>query len=145
MTVQPIPEGYATITPYFAVDAAAELIEFLKAAFGAEIKGCSQKDGIIYNAELRIGTSMIMVADTRGRHPGTKAMMYLYVPDVDQAYARAIAAGAKSIMEPMDQFYGDRSGGVEDPSGNQWWVATHIRDVPADEITRLMAQQGGKG
>jgi uncharacterized glyoxalase superfamily protein PhnB len=99
-------------------------------------------DGVIFNAELKIGTSILMLADTRGQPGVTKAMMYLYVPDVDKVYATAVAAGGKPIMEPTDQFYGDRSGGVEDPSGNQWWIATRVRDVPADEIAKLMAQKG---
>jgi len=141
MTVKPIPAGYQTITPYLTVEHGAKLLAFLKAAFNAEVLGCSEKDGVIYNAEVKIGTSMLMLADTRGRHPATPTMLYLYVNDVDAAYAQAVKAGGKSIMAPVDHFYGDRSGAVEDLCGNQWWLATHIRDVPADEIAQHMSKQ----
>ncbi len=142
MTVKQIPEGYQPITPYFVVAKASEFLAFLKSAFGAEIVGVSERDGVIYNAEVRVGTSMLMVADGRGKAPAGRSMMYLYVPNVDAVYAQALKAGAKAVMPPTDQIYGDRSGGVEDASGNQWWIATHIRDVTPDEIAKAMAAQG---
>ena len=143
MSVKPIPEGYHTVTPYLTVDHANTLIDFLRAAFDAEVCQISEADGIVFNAELKIGNSMVMVADTGGRFPAGKAMMYLYVDDVDDAYAQAVKAGGKPVMAPIDQFYGDRSGGVEDPCGNQWWVATHVKDVSPEEIARHARQHKG--
>ena len=96
MSVKQIPEGYHTITPYFAVEGATKLLSFLKEAFGAEVRGCSEKNGIIFNAEVRIGTSMLMLADTRGQRSGNKAMMYLYVNDCDKVYAQAVRAGGRT-------------------------------------------------
>ena len=143
MSVKPIPEGYHTVTPYFTVDHAKQLIDFLTEAFNAQVCEISEADGVVFNAEIKIGNSMIMVADTRGRFPAGKSMMYLYVDNVDDVYARAVEAGGKPVMAPTDQFYGDRSGGVEDPCGNQWWVATHTKDVSPEEIARHAQQIKG--
>ena len=140
-TVQPIPQGYHTITPYLAVEGARRLLDFLEAAFGAEVKVCSEHEGVIMNAEVKIGTSMVMVADNRGRRPTHPAMLYMYVKDVDAAYERAVKAGGRSVLAPIDHFYGDRSGAVTDPAGNEWWIATHVRDVPADELKRHMVKE----
>jgi len=140
MSAQPIPAGYHTLTPYLAVENAGKLVAFLKAAFDAEVQTCAEHEGVIFNAEVKVGTSMIMIADTRGRHPNNKTAIYMYVTDVDAVYAQAIKAGGKPITPPTDQFYGDRSGGVEDPAGNQWWIATHVKDVAADEVVRHMTQ-----
>lgn len=136
MTLATIPEGYHTVTPYLAVKNAGDVIGFLKSAFGAEeIERTELEDGRILNAEIKIGDSMLMVAEAREgfERPGT---MYLYVPDTDEAYTQALEAGATSIMEPADQYYGDRNAGVEDMGGNQWWIATHFEDVSSDEMLR---------
>lgn len=134
MAVKPIPDGYHAITPYLVVDNPGGLIEFLEQAFDAvETERVLRPDGSVMHAQVRIGDSVVMM----GAAPGHKVMtagLYLYVPDVDATYARALTAGATSVMEPADQFYGDRSGGVADPAGNTWWLATHIEDVPREEL-----------
>jgi PhnB protein len=142
MAVKPIPDGYHTVTPYLIVEGAAALIDFVKAAFGAEeIFRMPGKDGTVGHAEVRIGDSMIMLADAQAEHPARPTMLALYVKDVDATYQRAIAAGATSIREPADQFYGDRSGGVQDASGMHWWISTHIEDVAPEELARRAAAQ----
>ena len=137
MPVQPIPEGYHTVTPYLTVPGVARLIDFLKQAFGAEEKERMMRpDGSVGHAEVRIGDSMVMMGEPSDKFPPMPATIYLYVPDTDAAYRRAIQAGASSMMEPTNQFYGDRNAGVKDPSGNLWWIATHVEDVPPEEMRR---------
>src|ERR1043165_3691011 len=127
MAVNPIPEGYHTVTPYLVVEGAARLIDFMKQAFNAEeVFRMAGKDDTVAHAEVKIGDSMIMVGDAGAEHPARPCLLCLYVEDADATYQRAIAAGATSIKEPADQFYGDRSGGVTDASGMQWWISTHI-------------------
>jgi PhnB protein len=136
MSVQPIPDGYQTVTPYITVKDARAFLDFLKNAFQAEeVEVSAGEGGVIYNAEIRIGTSMVMAADARDQavKPGT---LYLYVTDPDKLYEQALAAGAKSVCPMTDQFYGDRAGGVEDAWGNQWWMAKRIKKVSPDEIAR---------
>ena len=139
--VSPIPAGYHTITPYLAVEGAGKLLEFLQKGLGAELVSRAEVGGVIANCELRIGTSMVMVADTRGAKAKHAAMLYLYVTDPDAAFARAVAAGAKVVREPETFFYGDRSGGVEDAWGNQWWFAARVEEVSAAELERRMREQ----
>jgi uncharacterized glyoxalase superfamily protein PhnB len=142
MTVKPIPEGYHTITPYLIVQGAVQLIAFLKQAFEAEeIFRMAQPDGTISHAEVRIGDSMVMMSEARGDLKPMPAMLHLYVEDVDAIYQRAVQAGATSLREPVNTFYGDRTGGVQDSSGNQWWIATHVEDVSADELAKRAADQ----
>jgi uncharacterized glyoxalase superfamily protein PhnB len=136
----PVPAGYATVTPYLCVADADKLIEFLKQAFDAQLLfKMDGPGGRIMHAEMTIGDSRIMLAQPA---PGqeTHAMIHLYLPDTDAVYARALAAGATSVREPADQFYGDRSAGVRDPFGNQWYIATHIEDVSPEEMDRRMAK-----
>ena len=136
----PVPSGYATVTPYLCVADAAKLIEFLKQAFDAQlIFKMDGPGGKIMHAEMTLGDSRIMLGQPA---PGqeTHAMIHLYLPDADGFYARAIAAGATSVREPADQFYGDRSAGVRDQFGNQWFIATHIEDVTPEEMDRRMAK-----
>lgn len=142
MTVKPIPKGYHTITPYLVVQGAAQFIDFLKQAFGAEeILRMTQPDGTIMHAEVKIGDSGVMLGEAGGENKPMPAMLHLYVEDMDGAYRRALQAGATSLREPADQFYGDRIGGVRDSFGNQWWLATHIEDVSADELAKRAADQ----
>jgi PhnB protein len=137
-SVKPIPDGYHVVTPYLAVQGAEKLIDFLKRAFDAkEIERMSMPDGSIGHAEVRIDDSIIMMGDAREEM--WKAMpssIYLYVEDCDAVYKRALEAGATSLMEPKDQFYGDRSGGVKDPVGNHWFIATHKEDLSKDELNK---------
>jgi PhnB protein len=140
--VKPIPDGYRTLTPYLTVENVDKLLEFMKRAFDAqETQRMTRPDGTIRHAEARIGDSVVMVGGVPGTSKAKPATLYLYVPDVDATYRRAIAAGGTSLREPTDEFYGDRSSGVEDPVGNQWWIATHIEDVSSEELKRRAAQQ----
>lgn len=140
MSVKPIPDGYHSVTPYLAVKGAAGLIDFMKEAFGAE-EAFRMGDNPIMHAEMRIGDSMVMLGDAQDEV--MPAQIHLYMPDVDATYQRALKAGAKSTREPENQFYGDRSAGVKDAFGNTWWIATHIEDVPPEEMARrAQAAQG---
>jgi PhnB protein len=137
-SVKPIPDGYHAVTPYLVVRGAERLINFLKYAFDAkEIERMTMPDGGIGHAEVRIDDSVIMMGDAR--EETWKAMpssIYLYVTNCDTVYKRALEAGATSLMEPKDQFYGDRSGGVKDPVGNHWFIATHKEDLSKDELDK---------
>lgn len=138
MAVKPVPEGYHTVTPYLTVRNAPKVIEFLKQAFGAKLTHDATKrpDGSIMHAEVIIGDSRVMIAEESAMANATLSSLYIYVADVDSVYRQAIKAGGSSVMEPMDRFYGDRSGGVKDPSGNSWFVATHKEDVEPKELAR---------
>ncbi len=138
MAAKPIPDGYHTVTPYLTVRGAAKVIDFLAQAFGAErpTETIKRPDGSIMHAQVKIGDSRVMIAEENEMAKAAPATLYLYVPNVDSAYQQAIKAGGKSIMEPMDMFYGDRSGGVKDPSGNSWFLATHKEDVKPQEMQK---------
>lgn len=141
MSVKPIPEGYHTITPYLSVKNVKQLIEFLQKAFNAEVKDTLQTDdGIIRNAEVLVGTSMIMLGEAPENFH-MPIMLYMYVDDIDATFNQAIVAGAKEIMPPTNQFYGDRSGAVEDASGNQWWIASRIENVSKEELLKRAQQK----
>ena len=141
MGVNPIPEGYRTVTPYLVVEGAATVLDFVKQAFGAEEKfRMEAPDGKIGHAEAQIGDSMVMLGDAGEEHPAMPAMIHLYVDDCDATYERALAAGATSEREPTDQFYGDRSAGVRDSAGNLWWIATHVEDVPEEEMAKRIEE-----
>jgi uncharacterized glyoxalase superfamily protein PhnB len=137
MAVKPIPEGYHTVTPYLVVEGAAKLIDFLKQAFDAqETFRMPKPDGTIMHAEVKIGDSMVMIGEGSEPWKPMPSVLHLYVNDADAVYKRALQAGATSTMEPKDQFYGDRHGGVKDPAGNMWWIATHKEDVPPEELKK---------
>lgn len=140
MAVKSKPDAYHTVTPYLVVDGAARLIDFATAAFDAqETERLAAPQGRIGHAELRIGDSLIMLADAHDGRAPMPCMLHVYVEDSDATYRRALAAGATSVQAPADQFYGDRNAGVRDPCGNLWWIATHIEDVPPDELRRRAA------
>lgn len=141
--VKAIPDGYHSIQPYLHVRGAAHAIEFYKKAFGAtERSRMNKASGQVSHAELQFGDSVVMLAEEvpqRGIHSpqhfgGSACSIMFYVEDCDAVYQQALAAGAKSLREPADQFYGDRSAGVEDPFGFQWWLGTHVKDVSAEEM-----------
>lgn len=135
--VKPIPQGYHTVTPYLVVDGATKLIDFMTRAFQAKIVDKMQgPDGKIGHADLMIGDSHIMLGDANQMAKAAPCSIYLYVEDADTVYRRAIEAGATSVNEPANQFYGDRSGCVKDFAGNTWWIASHVEDVPHDELMR---------
>jgi uncharacterized glyoxalase superfamily protein PhnB len=137
MPVKANPDGYHSVTPYLVVDGAARLIDFLRQTFDAEeVERLAAPGNRIGHAELRIGDSRVMLGDARGEHKAMQAMLYVYVDDVDASFQHALAAGGSSVQAPTDQFYGDRSGGVKDPCGNIWYIATHIEDVSPAELKR---------
>jgi uncharacterized glyoxalase superfamily protein PhnB len=130
MPVKPIPDGYHTVTPYLIVPDAPAFIEFLVRALGAtERMRMPGDDGAIMHAEVQIGDSVVMLASAADAARTKTAMLHLYVPDVDASYQRALDAGCESMREPADQAYGDRSAGLKDRWGNEWWLATHVNDV----------------
>lgn len=146
--VKPIPDGYHTVTPYLMVAGAAKFIDFMVAAFDAhKTEQLMRPDGSIGHTELRVGDSMIMLSEATPQAPATPVMLHLYVADVDAAFDRALAAGGVAVAKPALQFYGDRSGGVKEPSGNTIWIATHVEDVPPDELKKraAAAMQGKQG
>ena len=127
-----IPPGLHTVTPYFVVDGAQRLIEFLRSAFGATVRMTVARPdnaAAIMHAEVLIGDTVIELADATPEYPERRFELHLYVPDADAVYARAVAAGARSLSEPVDQPYGDREAGVADPFGNYWYIATHGAEV----------------
>ena len=143
--VKPIPEGYNRVMPYLIVDGAAEAIEFYKKCFGAtERMRFPAPDGKIGHAEVKIGDTTIMLADAVAEmgHKSPKVLggspisLVLYVEDVDKVVGGAVASGAKLTRPVADQFYGDRTGGIEDPFGHQWYVTTHVEDVSPEEMRR---------
>jgi PhnB protein len=137
MAVKPIPEGYHSVTPYLVVPKVPQLIAFLQQAFEAKELHCMVRpDGTVMHAEVRIGDSVVMMGEPTGEFQPMPGTIHLYVHDTDAVYKRALAAGATSLREPADQFYGDRSAGVEDLVGNHWWIATHKEDVSHDELAR---------
>jgi PhnB protein len=144
-SVQPIPDGSHTITPYLVVEGVPKLIEFLKQAFGAQELGrMARPDGGVMHAEVKVGDSKLMIGEPMGDWKAKPCSLYLYVEDVDAVYQRAIQAGGTSVREPSDQFYGDRTGGVIDPSGNYWGIATHVEDVSHEEMAKRFAAMMGK-
>ncbi len=156
--VKPIPDGYPRLTPYLIVDGAAAAIDFYTQVFGAtERVRMPAPGGKLGHAELEVGDSLIMLADefpemgqTSPRTVGgTPVTISLYVEDVDAVFDTAVAAGATPLQPPQDQFYGDRSGQFEDPFGHRWNIATHVEDVPPEEMMRraeeMMGSMGGGG
>ncbi len=142
---KPIPDGYHTATPHLMVHDAAEAIEFYKKAFGAREKfRMPGPGGKIMHAEIMIGDSTIMMADEtgdmKGPHSlgGSPSSLMLYVEDADKIFRQALQAGAKELRPLKDQFYGDRSGALEDPFGHKWMVSTHIEDVSPEEMEKRM-------
>ena len=146
--VKPIPDGYHSITPYLIIKGAAAAIDFYKQAFGAvELMRMTQPDGRVGHAELKIGDSVVMLADeypemqivspkTLGNSP---VGILLYVEDVDAVFSKALSLGANINKALADQFYGDRTGTLIDPFGHKWTIATHKEDVSPEEMERRMA------
>jgi uncharacterized glyoxalase superfamily protein PhnB len=143
MAVQPIPEGYHTLTPYLAVDDARKAIDFYKRAFGATERGIMEgPDGKVAHAELQVGDSVLMLSDpfpqASSKPPtqvgATTSGLFMYVEDVDSALQKAVDAGATLTMPADDMFWGDRFGAVADPFGHQWQLATHKEDVSPEEM-----------
>jgi PhnB protein len=155
-SVKPIPDGYRTLTPYLIVADGGGAVRFYEQAFGATLRlKLERPDGKLGHTELEIGDSVIMLADEHPAHHalapghfgGSPVTLHLYVEDVDAVVARAVAAGAKLTRPVENMFYGDRGGSLTDPFGHVWHIATHIEDVPPDEIARraAAAMQQGQG
>jgi PhnB protein len=151
MAVKPIPDGYHSVTPYLIVKGAAKAIEFYTSAFGAtEVMRMPGPNNRVMHAEIKIGDSVIMLADEPegGQHRspltigGTPVSLMVYVDDVDTVFSRAVSLGANATRPVVDQFYGDRSGTLTDPFGHVWTVGTHVEDVSAEEMERRMAAMG---
>jgi PhnB protein len=146
--VQPIPDGYPQVTPYLCIDGAGDAIEFYKRVFGAEERvRMGGPEGSVMHAELQLGDSLIMLSDpfpganvqTPKELGGTPVTVSLYVEDVDSVFNAAVEAGASEERAVEDQFYGDRTGQFVDPFGHRWSVATHVEDVPPDEMEKRAA------
>lgn len=143
MTVKYTPEGYHTIMPYMIIEGADKLMEFIEKTFDGEvIFKMENDDGKIGHAEMKIGDSMLMLAEATAEWKANNSMLQLYVEDADAVYQKALNAGADSVKEPVDQFYGDRSGTVKDFSGNFWIIATHFEDVSEEEMQKRMEAAG---
>ncbi len=141
MKADPIPQGFSTVTPYITVKGADDMLVFMKKAFDAEEIECTRRpEGTIGNAVVKIGNSMLMFAEARNEWGPMPAGIYLYVEDVDAVYKKALDAGGRTLLEPANMFYGDRNAGVKDSCGNFWWIATHIEDVPPEEMDRRAAE-----
>lgn len=135
MAVRPVPAGYHTVTPWLISRDTAQLIEYLKAAFGAEeLARIVGVDGRIGHAEVRIGDSVVMLFDARPEWPATPGFLRLYVEDADAVHQQAVAAGGTSVTEVTHLFFGDRVGRVRDPLGNLWWIQTRVEDVTVEEM-----------
>lgn len=134
------PEGYQSVIPYLHVSGAAKLIGFMKEVFGArEIAVYPRPDGTVGHAALRIGDSVVELADSGPEWPAMPCALQVYVPDADAAYHRALKAGASSLLPPATQFYGDRTASVRDSSGNNWYIATQIEVVSREEVEKRIA------
>ena len=144
MTVKAIPDGYHAITPQLAVEGAARAIDFYKAAFGAEelTRAPDPSGKKVWHASLRIGTSIFFVNDVFPEMGGTvsNTTLWIYAPDVDALFARAVAAGATATMPPADMFWGDRLAQVGDGFGQKWTLATHTKDLTPDEMKKAEAE-----
>lgn len=147
--VKPVPDNYHTVTPYLIIRDAAAALDFYKQAFGAdEVMRVTAPNGKVGHAEIRIGDSAIMLSDEYpdmdARSPetigGSPVMLHLYVENVDALVKRAVDAGATLKQPVADQFYGDRGGKIVDPFGHGWWIATHVEDVPPEEMEKRAAK-----
>ena len=144
MAVKPIPEGYHSVTPYITVPDVAKAIEFVQRAFGAkQVEAAPDAGGTIRHADVLIGDSHVMFGQASEQWPSRPGTLYLYSENVDELYRRAMEAGGTSLREPTNEFYGDRSAGVADSQGNQWWMATHVEDVSPEEMERRMKEAWG--
>lgn len=150
--VKAVPEDFHTVTPYMIVNGAAAAMDFYEKVFGAvEVHRQAGPDGKVRHGQIRIGDSMIMIADEFPEFPdwrgpeargGSPMHLYLYVDDCDAMFNAALSAGASEVMPMQDQFYGDRSGGIKDPFGHTWYIATHKEDLSEDELAKRAAARG---
>jgi PhnB protein len=140
---QNLPDGFHTVTPQIISSDARKTLEFVEAVFDAKTLQVYEDGELIVHSEVMVGDSRIMVAQADDEFGDFPAMLNVDVDDVDATFAKAVEHGASPVREPEDQFYGDRIGGVVDSQGNQWWIATHLEDVPEEEVRRRMAELAG--
>ena len=141
-TVQPIPEGYHTVTPWISSRDTARLLDFVKQAFGAdELARVYVENGAIGHAEFKIGDSIVMAFDAKEEWPDTPCFLRLYVEDGDAVYQQALSAGAISVTEMTSMFWGDRVGRMRDPLGNIWWIQTHVENVDSQEMAKRATEK----
>ncbi len=141
--VRPVPEGYRVVTPWIISRDTARLLDFVQEAFGAEeIARVLNEDGTIGHAEFRIGDSIVMAFDAKEGWPDTPGFFRLYVENGDAVYRRALEAGAVSVTEMTDLFFGDRVGRVRDPQGNVWWIQTRVEEVGPEEMEKRAGEKG---
>lgn len=137
MTVKFIPDGFHTVTPYLTIQGANQLLEFLKLAFDAEEVLCmKQPDGTVKRAAVRIGDSMVELSEAKAGWMPMPGAIHLYVSDTDVVYQRSLQAGATSLQEPTEMYYGERGAAVKDPVGNHWYIATHTENLSPEELLR---------
>jgi PhnB protein len=140
MAVKPIPEGCHTVTPYLTVPDAKKEIDFLVAAFGGvERERIHRPDGTVIHAQVLVGDSLLMIGEPPDSSKSMPMTLYHYVTGCDAVWKQAVAAGGEVINEPMDMFYGDRTGAVKDPGGNVWWIATHKEELSVAQIEERAA------
>ena len=140
--IRPVPEGYRAVTPWIISRDTAGLLDFVKETFGAEeIARVPNEDGTIGHAEFRIGDSIVMAFDAKEEWPDTPSFLRLYAEDGDAVYRRALEAGATSVTEMTDLFFGDRVGRVRDPQGNVWWIQTRVEKVDAEEMEKRAGEK----
>lgn len=140
MAVHFVPDGFHAVTPYLTVQGAAQLLAFVKAAFDAEEVMCMKRsDGTINHAAVKIGDSMIELAEAKGEWTPMPGAIHLYVENTDAAYQRSLQAGATSLHAPQDMYYGERGAAVKDPVGNHWYIATRTEDLSLEELAKREA------
>jgi PhnB protein len=141
MPAKPIPDGFHTITPYLFAEGAPRLVEFISKAFHGEVIYRKERpDGSVMHATMRMGDSMLMLAEATSEFGEMPTSIYLYVPDCDTVYRQALEAGGVSVFDIMTLPSGERYGGVKDPCGNIWWVATHVEDLSPEEQEKRWKQ-----
>ena len=137
MAVKPIPENYPRVSPYLIVKNVEKTMDFIQYVFdGKVLEKMKTPNGSVNHGEISIGDSVIMMGRATESHEPQNVMLYIYVDDTDAAYKRALEKGAESVMEPVDQFYGDRNAGVKDKDGISWWMASHVEDISPEELQR---------
>jgi len=140
--VRPVPEGYHSVTPFIIVRGAAQLLDFVRDAFGAmEIARVRSEDGTLGHAETKIGDSVVMMFDSKADWPETPAFLRLYVEDCDATYQQALKANATSVTKPTNMPWGDRVCRVRDPLGNLWWIMARIENISAEEIEKRWGEK----
>ena len=137
MAVKPIPENYPRVSPYLIVKNVEETMDFIQSVFDGKVREkMKTPNGSVNHGEISIGDSVIMMGRATESHEPQNVMLYIYFDDTDAAYKRALEKGAESVMEPADQFYGDRNAGVKDKDGISWWMASHVEDISPEELQR---------